>query len=793
MRTPSLRLLFRAGIAILCLAVSKSPAQPPIAATATSLAVTSGGSAVTAVASQSVVTLTATVMAGSKPVTPGQVNFCDAAATHCTDIHLLGTAQLTASGTAVLKFILGVGSHSYRAMFLGTNLDAASSSSEQPLAVTGQKTVASTTTVAAGGSVGDYTLTATVAGNTAAPPTGMVSFLDTSNGNSVLGTADLDMGSTAQSALNFLNSSTPATLPWPQAVTVADFNGDGKLDLAVPVYSIFTSLADVSVLLGNGDGTFTAGPSVPATGQNANNAAVADFNSDGNPDIALSLPDASEVQVLLGKGDGSFSAMPAISLPGSDVYSVATGDLNGDGKPDVIAASCATGSVFVLLGNGDGTFTQASNPAVGGCPSSVAVGDFNGDGIPDLAVAVDTDANGVPGSVTILLGKGDGTFMPGAQSPAAGDNPIYIVTGDFNGDGILDLAVANLFANTSSPGTVMVLLGNGDGTFTPAAVSPVVGFLPYSVAVGDFNGDGKADLVTSNAGSDTVTVLLGNGDGTFTVTANPKVGATPNFAAAGDFNGDGLSDLAAANNDALSVSVLLAQVTATSTATATVTGISPVGAGTHLVDASYPGDSNYGASVSGTVPLTGVVPLGFMIGGSAVSVAAGATTGNTSIITVTPAGGFTGSVTLTAAVTSSPNGAIVPPTFSFGSTGSVTITGPDAATATLTIATTAASSLPCISFNDTRHGAPWCAGGGAVLACVLLFGIPARRRKWRAMLGMAALLVTLAGGLGACGSLRTIACPASSMAGTTPGAYTVTVTGASGAIAATGTVALTVQ
>jgi len=117
------------------------------------------------------------------------------------------------------------------------------------------------------------------------------------------------------------------------------------------------------------------------------------------------------------------------------------------------------------------------------------VGDFNGDGVPDLAVAVDAYADGVPGSVAILLGNGDGTFTLQAATPATGDTPLSIAVGDLNGDGILDLAVSNGYDNTTQTwGTVTVLLGAGDGTFTPTAVSPAVGSLPSSIAVADFNG-----------------------------------------------------------------------------------------------------------------------------------------------------------------------------------------------------------------------------------------------------------------------------------------------------------------
>ena len=180
----------------------------------------------------SVVMLTATVTAGSSAVKTGRLNFCDATATYCTDIHLLGTAQLTSAGTAALKLRPGIGSHSYKAVFVGTNSDAASSSSPSALTVTGK--YPTTATIAQGGSSGNYTLTATVAGyvNEAglAAPTGTVSFLDTGNGDSVLGTASLGTGA---SGLGWLNSQTPPTGGKPSFVVVGDFNGDGIPDLAV--------------------------------------------------------------------------------------------------------------------------------------------------------------------------------------------------------------------------------------------------------------------------------------------------------------------------------------------------------------------------------------------------------------------------------------------------------------------------------------------------------------------------------------------------------------------------------
>lgn len=573
-------------------------AKESLATTVTRLAITSQDTQVTSVASGAVITLTATVVSGGEAITVGQVNFCDATAGHCTDIHLLGTAQLTSAGTAAMNFVPGIGTHAYKAVFLGTpngaSKFAGSSSAGELVSVTGR--FRTSTKLAVSGSTGDYTLTATVTGlinsSRVPAPVGNVSFVDTSDANHVLGQAPLGGGT---AALSFVRSSRSATNPFPQSVAVADFNGDGKLDLAVPVYSEFTSNSDVNIFLGNGDGTFTAGPEFSLSGQNVNNAAIADFNGDGKPDMAISLPDAGQIQVLLGNGDGSFTPMPTISASG--VFVVAAGDFNGDGNADVVLVNTGPGTLTILLGNGDGTFTTGATVPVAGSPSAVVAGDFNRDGKIDLAVV-----DGSTDAVTVLLGNGGGNFTQVASSPQTGFEPVAIVAADFNGDGILDLAVTNLNGGNPIPGSVTVLLGNGDGTFVPTASSPATGAVPSSIAVGDFNGDGKADLVTGNTGSNTATVLLSNGDGSFATPLSPSPGINP-FLAVGDFDGDGLPDIAAANNTPNTVTILLSRESLA--ATATVTGVSPQGSGQHLVDAKYSGSGRYSGSVSPTVLLTG--------------------------------------------------------------------------------------------------------------------------------------------------------------------------------------------
>jgi len=546
-------------------------------------------------------TLTATVNSGAAPVTRGEVQFCDAVSASCTDNHLLGTAQLTSAGTATLMVHAPPGSHNYKAVFAGNPNGLppylASTSAPVKVAVTG----ATSTAIAATGVAGDYTLSATVAGSgSGIAPTGTISFLDTSNSDSLVASASLG---TATGSLSFLNPSNPATGAAPASIAVGDFNGDGNLDLAVTNQQDNT----VTILLGNGDGTFAAAPVSPATGNSPVSIAVGDFNGDGKLDLAVANQQDNTVTILLGNGDGTFTAASASPATGSSPFSIAVGDFDGDGNLDLAVTNQQANTVTILLGNGDGTFRVANSPATGRFPGSIAIGVFNGSGNLDLAVANQQD-----NTVTILMGNGDGTFAPMPGSPGTGIDPISIAVGDFNGDGNQDLAVVNSGDNTAS-----ILLGNGDGTFSMGPPIPAIGASPASLVAGDFNGDGKLDLAVGNIGK-TVEILLGNGDGAFaSALSSPAAGPDTSFLAVGDFNGDGVPDLAAASANRNKVAILTTELT--ETATASVDAISIAGSGSHAVVAEYGGDNVYAPSMSAPVSLTAELPAAV----PAFSVAAG--------------------------------------------------------------------------------------------------------------------------------------------------------------------------
>jgi uncharacterized membrane protein len=552
-------------------------------ASATNLSLTSASSAVTTVASGTLVTATASVTAGSASLTTGQVNFCDATATSCDATHLIGTAQLTQAGTAVLQFIPGAGSHSYKAVFAGTNTNAISTSAASSLSVTAAHST--TTTIAQSGSTGNYTLTATVTGQGPVALSGNVSFIDTTDGNFSLASTKLSSSMPALS-LNTVSQS-PTLGAQPESIATGDFNGDGIPDLAVANAGANT----ITILLGNGDGTFKSAADLQ-TGSGPFTVVAGDFNRDGHVDLAVILNNnnGNGINVFLGNGDGTFTLSASNPPTGSGPSGMTVGDYNGDGLLDLAVVNSGNATVTILLGNGDGTFTPSNlSPQAGTSAGSMVQGDFNGDGILDLAVT-----NSSTSSVTILLGAGDGTFAP-AGTFAVGGNSVSIATADLNGDGKLDLVVASSY----SP-YITVLLGNGDGTFTAAANPNISIASPTAVAVADLNNDGKADIIIANSFGSNVIVLLGNGDGTFATGTSSATVSSPQALAVEDWNGDGIKDIATTNNfPNNTLTVFTSQLA--QKATATASGISPIGQVT--VDASYIGDTVYAASTSAKTTL----------------------------------------------------------------------------------------------------------------------------------------------------------------------------------------------
>jgi VCBS repeat protein/HYDIN/CFA65/VesB family protein/centrosomal CEP192-like protein len=321
----------------------------------------------------------------------------------------------------------------------------------------------------------------------------------------------------------------------PKAIVAVDLNGDGKLDLALVNQGANT----VSVLIGNGDGSFQARVDYP-TGNNPVGIVASDFNGDKKLDLAVVNENDNTVSILLGRGDGTFKAQTAISVDTNPV-ALASGDFNGDGKLDLITSNNNqnpifnnNGSVSVLLGGGDGTFKRVDSDA-GYAPGALALGDFNRDGILDVVV-VDLVT-----SMSVLLGKGDGTFHPAPASPLSSFVAPSILAVDVNHDGKLDLV-----AGGNGPATT--LFGNGDGTFQPPRVFAYL--FGNLLLVAEFNGDSLPDFLFVGSSS-SVSVLLGNGNGTFGASANynllpvsPSAIMNPAFLTVADFNTDGKADVA---------------------------------------------------------------------------------------------------------------------------------------------------------------------------------------------------------------------------------------------------------
>ncbi|MGO9923301.1 MAG: FG-GAP-like repeat-containing protein, partial [Isosphaeraceae bacterium] len=595
----------------------------------------------TSVAAGTVVTLSATVAAGGNPVTSGSVTFMDGK-------RAFGSAQVVisglAAGSATLKTAsFAPGSNAITAIYSGApnaaEPTAPSTSTPATLTVTGVLSSAlSLSAAAVPGHLGNYDLSASLFGFGPASLSGTVSF-SAAPGDSILGTAQAG-ASTYSFAPVQSYSGTSAMNPGPAAV-LADFNRDGFLDVAVGAALFF------------GDPTHP-GQFILSSNPLAGIAlAEGDFNSDGVPDLIILQGPPGTLGVVLGDPNhpGEFLAGAQFATTGGSPIAAAVGDFNGDGMLDLVVVIDQPGgaypSVNVFLGDPahpgqflppDGYYLP--NAALLASATDVAIGDFNGDGLPDLAVTTAGENSGYPAdAVTVMLGDPahPGQFLAGTAY-AAGISPSSVAVGDFNRHGILDLAVANGFGVTAP---LNILFGdrNHPGQFLPPA--PIdVGEFVNSVTIADFNHDGVADLAVASTSSNNVGVLLGDpaNPGAFLPAQFFPIGpvasassAGPVFVAAADVNGDTLPDLITVNNGAAPVMSVFLD---SQTATAQLENVSPGAPGQYSLTASYSGNSGLAASAV-SEPLPVVVPHP-----------------TTTVLTANPTTGALGTVfALTAAVT----------------------------------------------------------------------------------------------------------------------------------------------
>ena len=459
---------------------------------------------------------------------------------------------------------------------------------------------------------------------------------------------------------------------------------------------------------------FTAGPGSPiTTGPGANYVVVGDFNNDGKVDLAVVNTSAGNVTVLLGLGTGGF-ASPVNYNVGSLPFDAAVGDFNKDGFQDLAVTNSGDNTVSILLNNGNGSFATALpfvTGVAGGTPEGVTVGDFNGDGIQDLAVAN-------PGSnqVSILIGNGNGSFQA-PLTATSGAAPSAVVTADLNGDGFLDLVTTN-----NNDDTITVLLGNGNGTFQAPVAYPA-GSDPDDLVLVDINGDGKIDIVTADQFGNQAVISFNGGAGTFPSCNLTAAGSAAFAVRAADFNGDGKPDLAVVNTGDGTVSILLNQGNLASGSCGTSSG-----GGGGVATASFTLTANPTA-VTTTAGQTVTIP-----------------------ITVTPLNGFHGSVAFSCAGVPASGCSFNPKVVSLDGTNPV-ITNMFVAT------------------NFTSNGGRSFATGGAGLSGMVLAGIvlATRRRKLAIRLVLLGLFIAGFFGLQGCNTGRKQFTP--------PATYSLVVTG----------------
>lgn len=334
----------------------------------------------------------------------------------------------------------------------------------------------------------------------------------------------------------------------PHSIAVGDFNSDGALDLATANYGVNT----VSVVFGIGDGDFGSHAEFNVDGA-PNSIITGDFNKDGRLDLATANSASGNVSVLLGNGSGGFSAAANFEVDSNSPFSITTGDFNGDNNPDLATANLSSGNISVLLGDGKGGFAPATNfDANADEPIAITTGDFNNDGKADLITA-----NYNSGNVSIFLGNGTGSFAT-AKNFSVTSYPTSITVGDFNRDGKLDIVTSHYYSSL-----VAELLADGAGGFKQADYWETGSRSgPWAVINNDFNGDGLIDLAVADYYQGNVSVMPGNGMGGFYGPFSFTVEGSPYAIASGDFNRDGKLDLAVPNEGytvGTSVAVVLLQ------------------------------------------------------------------------------------------------------------------------------------------------------------------------------------------------------------------------------------------
>ncbi|HEY3581721.1 MAG TPA: VCBS repeat-containing protein [Pyrinomonadaceae bacterium] len=336
----------------------------------------------------------------------------------------------------------------------------------------------------------------------------------------------------------------------PAQIVTADFNKDGNLDLAFSDKFV----PQVFVVLGDGHGAFGPEMSFPTVGP-ATSIVTADFNRDGNPDLAMAVPSQNSIVILFGAGNGTFGApleLHAGPSPFQAPLGVVAGDFDGDGIPDLMSIAVGSNVVSFIKGNGDGTFGPYTFAGtVRDDPLMILAADFNLDGILDIATA-NFDFFGI----TVALGIGNGTLKSPFEMGTSSGGAVALTTGDFNQDTFPDLAFVHRFPQL--PGTVSLVLGNGDGTFGPARSDATPGLDPRSIVTADFNLDGDLDVAVANLVSNTVSILPGTND-LFQIGSpqNLLSFSNPIALATGDFNNDCRPDLAVLNAGNGTLSILL--------------------------------------------------------------------------------------------------------------------------------------------------------------------------------------------------------------------------------------------